>query len=116
AEVVFNWIQDKKYDDGSYWCGLTFPDMVIWTEERLTWTAGAVLLAADMLNDITTASQLFSHNFWNNHELLLPIHPKGIYYDKYSREGRKDSTISPPLTPEDPNLISTIEETGSEGY
>ncbi|MEA3222534.1 MAG: phenyltransferase domain-containing protein, partial [Thermodesulfobacteriota bacterium] len=77
AEVVFNWIQDKKYDDGSYWCGLTFPDMVIWTEERLTWTAGAVLLAADTLNDITPASQLFSHNFWNNHELLHPIHTKG---------------------------------------
>jgi hypothetical protein len=119
AEVVFSWIQDKKYDDGSYWCGLTFPDMVIWTEEKLTWTAGAVLLAADALNDITPASQLFSHNFWNSPELLLPIHTKEIYCDKYSREDRGGSSISPPITglnPEGSDLTSTIEKTGSEGY
>lgn len=119
AEVVFSWIQDKKYDDGSYWCGLTFPEMTIWTEEKLTWTAGAVLLAVDALNDITPASQLFSHSFWNRPELLLPIHTEDIYYNRYSQKDREDSSIRHPITdlnPEGPNLASTIEETGSEGY
>ena len=60
-----NWIIDKKYDDGSYWMGVTFPDGVIWPEERTSWTAAAVLLAHDALHDLTPASWLFSHSFWN---------------------------------------------------
>jgi hypothetical protein len=65
AAIVFNWIRDKKYDDGSYWMGVTFPDGVIWPEERTSWTAAAVLLAHDALHDITPAGRLFSHSFWN---------------------------------------------------
>lgn len=65
AAIVFNWICDKKYDDGSYWMGVTFPDGVIWPEERTSWTAAAVLLAHDALHDLTPAGRLFSHDFWN---------------------------------------------------
>jgi hypothetical protein len=65
AAIVFNWICDKKYDDGAYWMGVTFPDGVIWPEERTSWTAAAVLLAHDALHDITPAGRLFSHSFWN---------------------------------------------------
>lgn len=64
ATIVYNWIVDKRYDDGSYWMGVTFPDGVIWPEERTSWTAAAVLLAHDALHDITPASRLFSHLFW----------------------------------------------------
>ena len=64
AEIVFNWIQDKLYDDGSYWCGFTVPDMVIWPEEKITWTNAVVLMAADALYDLTAASRLFRHEFW----------------------------------------------------
>ena len=64
AEIVFNWIQDRRYDDGSYWCGFTFPDMVIWPEDRLAWTNAVVLMAADALYGITPAGQLFSHRAW----------------------------------------------------
>jgi MMP endo-(1,4)-3-O-methyl-alpha-D-mannosidase len=39
AEIVFGWIRDRTFEDGSYWCGFTFPDMVIWPEDRLTWTS-----------------------------------------------------------------------------
>ncbi len=53
AAIVFNWICDKKYEDGSYWMGVTFPDGVIWPEERTSWTAAAVLLAHDALHDLT---------------------------------------------------------------
>ena len=65
AEIVFNWLQDKKYDDGSYWMGVTFPDAVIWPEEKTSWTAAAVLLAYDALYELTPASGLFNHDFWN---------------------------------------------------
>jgi hypothetical protein len=64
AETVFNWLRDKKFDDGSYWMGVTFPDTVIWPEEKTSWTAAAVLLAYDALNEMTPASRIFNHGFW----------------------------------------------------
>ena len=48
--------------------GVTFPDGVIWPEEKTSWTAAAVLLAHDALHDITPAGRLFSHGFWNGTE------------------------------------------------
>ncbi|PKN33066.1 MAG: phenyltransferase domain-containing protein [Deltaproteobacteria bacterium HGW-Deltaproteobacteria-19] len=66
AKAVFNWILDKKYDDGSYWMGVTFPDAVIWPEERTAWTAAAVLLAYDALCGLTPGGRLFRHGFWEN--------------------------------------------------
>lgn len=63
AEMVFSWLRDKKYDDGSYWMGVTFPDAVIWPEEKTSWTAAAVLLAYDALNELTPAGGLFNHRF-----------------------------------------------------
>jgi len=68
SETVFNWIQDKRYEDGSYWCGVTFPDKIIWPEDKLTWTNAVVLMAADALYNLTPASQLFSHRFWHSSE------------------------------------------------
>lgn len=67
GKIVFNWLIDKKYDDGSFWMGVTFPDGVVWPEDKTAWTAGAVLLAYDALNHLTAASCLFSHRFWNHH-------------------------------------------------
>jgi len=64
AEIVFNWICDKRYDDGSYWCGYTYPDMIIWPEEKISWTNAVVLMAADALYNLTPAAGLFSHRFW----------------------------------------------------
>lgn len=69
AEIVFNWIHARTYDDGSYWCGFTFPDMVIWPEDRLTWTNAVVLMAADALYGLTPASNFFSHDFWRSNNL-----------------------------------------------
>jgi hypothetical protein len=64
ARIVFNWILDRRYEDGSFWCGFTFPDMVIWPEDKLTWTNAVVLMAADALYGITSAGDLFDHGFW----------------------------------------------------
>jgi hypothetical protein len=66
AETVFNWIQDKRNEDGSYWCGFTCPDMTIWPDEKTTWTNAVVLIAADAIYDLTPASRLFSHRFWDD--------------------------------------------------
>jgi hypothetical protein len=64
AKIVFSWITDWRYDDGSYWCGFTCPDMVIWPQEKITWTNAVALIAADAIYDLTAAGQIFSHDFW----------------------------------------------------
>jgi len=72
GEIVFGWIRDRTFEDGSYWCGFTFPDMVIWPEDRLTWTNAVVLMAVDALYHMTPASRLFSHRVWNGSAHLSP--------------------------------------------
>ncbi len=69
AGIVFNWICDRQYEDGSYWCGFTCPDLVIWPEDKITWTNAVALIAADAIYNLTPASVLFSHRFWANSEL-----------------------------------------------
>jgi len=69
AAIVFNWICDRRYEDGSYWCGFTCPDLVIWPEDKITWTNAVALLAADAIYNLTPASVLFSHQFWATSEL-----------------------------------------------
>jgi hypothetical protein len=64
ARAVFSWLGDKRYPDGSYWMGVTFPDSVIWPEEKTSWTAAAVLMAWDAVNNVTPAAKLFSHQYW----------------------------------------------------
>ncbi len=68
AEIVFNWLVDRRFEDGSYWCGFTYPDMVIWPEDKISWTNGVVVMAADALYQMTPASVLFSHEFWEESE------------------------------------------------
>lgn len=70
ARIIFDWIEDRRYDDGSYWCGFTFPDMVIWPEDKLTWTNGVFLMAADALFDLTPAGRLFNHDFWQERGIV----------------------------------------------
>ncbi len=65
ADIVFSWIQGRIYEDKTFWCGYTYPDMVIWPEEKLTWTNAVVLMAADALYDLSPASKLFNHIAWN---------------------------------------------------
>ena len=69
ARIVFNWIIDRRYEDGSYWCGCTCPDLVIWPEDKLTWTNAVTLIAADAIFNLTPASVLFSHQFWTTSKL-----------------------------------------------
>jgi len=65
AQIVFNWLTDHVFTDGSFWCGFTFPDMTRWPEEKIAWTNAVVLMAADALFDLTPAARLFSQDWWN---------------------------------------------------
>jgi hypothetical protein len=53
-------MQHLRDDDGSYWTGYVFADDARWPIERTTWTAAAVLLAADALSGATPAAGLFT--------------------------------------------------------
>jgi hypothetical protein len=53
-------MQHLRHDDGSYWTGFVFADDARWPVERTTWTAAAVVLAADALAGSTPASGLFA--------------------------------------------------------
>jgi hypothetical protein len=57
---LFRWAQQLRDDDGPYFTGSVFPDMVHFPgNERSTYTAASIVLAADALAGTTPASQLF---------------------------------------------------------
>jgi hypothetical protein len=60
AVTVYSWLHQFLDSDGGYWTGYVFPDKAIWPEEKTTWTAGAILLAADALTEYSPASSLFT--------------------------------------------------------
>lgn len=60
ARSLFQDIRRYQAEDGSWWTGYAFADDVMWPDERPTWTAGSVLLAADALERLTPASRLFT--------------------------------------------------------
>jgi hypothetical protein len=72
AQRVFDWIAGRRYDDGSFWCGYTWPDMVIWPESKYAWTNGVVLMAADALYGLTPAAGLFNHASWDASGIWIP--------------------------------------------
>ena len=53
-------MQHLRAEDGGYWTGYVFADDAIWPVERTTWTAAAVVLAADALCGATRGSVLFT--------------------------------------------------------
>lgn len=60
AQSLFTPLQRWSTEEGGYWTGYVYRDDAIWPEETTTWTAGAVLLAADAIFKITPAHSLFT--------------------------------------------------------
>ncbi|HEY6793991.1 MAG TPA: hypothetical protein VI248_04835 [Kineosporiaceae bacterium] len=56
---VFADVQHLRAADGGYWTGYVVDEELVWPEERTTWTAAAVILAADALTGTTPAADLF---------------------------------------------------------
>ena len=60
ALALFTAIQDYRRPDGSYYTGVAYPEQVSFPdEERSTYSAAAVILAADALSGASAASSLF---------------------------------------------------------
>ena len=60
ALQLFTWAQSLRNADGSYWTGMVYPEEATYPPlERSTYTAGALVLAADALSRATPASGLF---------------------------------------------------------
>jgi hypothetical protein len=53
-------MQHLRAGNGGYWTGLVYADDARWPEERTTWTAAAVVLAADAIAGTGPAAQLFA--------------------------------------------------------
>jgi hypothetical protein len=60
AVEVYSWLHQWRAADGSYWTGYQWVDDLLWPDEKPTWTAGAILLAADALTGHTAAAGLFT--------------------------------------------------------
>ncbi|WP_110241358.1 prenyltransferase [Nocardioides gilvus] len=58
ALKLFSDMQHLRTDDGSYWTGYVFPDKAFWPGEQTTYTAAAVILAADQLSRTTPGSDI----------------------------------------------------------
>jgi hypothetical protein len=56
ALELFAAMQHLRHDQGRYWTGYVFPDAVNWPAEQTTYTAAAVVLAADELSRTTAGS------------------------------------------------------------
>ncbi len=73
AKQLYQDIQRFQFEDGSWWTGYVFTDQVHWPDERPSWTAAAVLLAADALFELTPAHDLFKDHSFNE---VRPEHPR----------------------------------------
>lgn len=60
AVELYSWLHQWREADGAYWTGYQMAEDLLWPAEQPTWTAGAILLAADALTQHTAASRLFT--------------------------------------------------------
>lgn len=60
AVQLYSWLHQWRCERGAYWTGYQTVMDILWPEEKPTWTAGAILLAADALTEHTNACRLFT--------------------------------------------------------
>jgi hypothetical protein len=66
---LFTWAQAHRLDDGRYWTGMVYPELITFPDgEQSTYTAAAVILAADALDGAAPTAGLFS-----DHGFLAPM-------------------------------------------
>ena len=59
---LFSYTRRHRREDGAYWTGLAYPDAVTFPHEETTsYTAAAIILAADALSSSSRASGIFRH-------------------------------------------------------
>ena len=63
ARTLFSWVQRLRTDSGRYWTGIVLPDAVHFPGgEQSTYTAAAIVLAADALGAASATAGLFSRH------------------------------------------------------
>jgi hypothetical protein len=68
AIELLGWVQALRNDDGTYWTGMVYPEEATYPPlQRSTYTAAAIVLAADALSRATPASGLFRGEGLPNH-------------------------------------------------
>ncbi len=60
AKILFATLPQWQQTDGGFVTGYVFKDNLIWPEDKTSWTAGAVLLAADAIFKLTPAAHIFT--------------------------------------------------------
>jgi hypothetical protein len=61
ASDLLDWTRSHRRHDGAYWTGIVYPDGVLFPfEEHTSYTAAAVILAADAICGATPASRIFT--------------------------------------------------------
>ena len=60
AGELYSWLHQWRANDGAYWMGYQYIEDIMWPNEKPTWTAGAILLAADALTGHSPAARLFT--------------------------------------------------------
>jgi hypothetical protein len=58
ARQLFADMQHLRHGNGDYWTGWVFPENVYWPHEQTTYTAAALVLAADALSDSTPGADI----------------------------------------------------------
>ena len=59
AVQLYSWLHQWRVENGAYWTGYQFVLDIMWPDEKPTWTAAAIMLAADALTGYSPASKLF---------------------------------------------------------
>lgn len=62
ARTLIEDISSLAADDGGFWMGWQFAEGVIWPQERPSWTAGALIMAMDALDQLSPGSTLLVEN------------------------------------------------------
>ena len=56
AATLLDWQNAQRDADGAYWMGWQFEEAIFWPQEKPSWTQAAVILAADAVHAVTSAS------------------------------------------------------------
>ena len=59
AQTIFGTVGQQRHDDGSYWTGWQYANAAHFPAERSSWTAAAVVLAADALTGFSAGAAIF---------------------------------------------------------
>jgi hypothetical protein len=88
ARKLLTWVQALRNEDGSYWTGMVYPEEATFPPlERSTYTAGAIILAADALSRTTLASGLFRGDGLPTHLDLTEPAPQAPVEPAYPSAG-----------------------------